>query len=256
MTLRSPTRRCRKGSLARRGLLLACWLLGGVGTNASHGTEVTDAAGRRVEIADPSRIVSVGGAVTEILYALGREERIVGVDSTSLYPQSAQAKPSVGYMRQLSAEGVLGLNPSLVLASKDSGPKETIAVLSAAKVPLVLIPEGYNGEGVIEKIQLIAAAANAEPQGACLANAVRHDLEALADLRQHIKKPVKVMFVLSLMNGRPMIAGLHTAANGIIELAGAVNAISTYSGYKQASEEAIIAAAPDVILVMQRPARP
>lgn len=98
-----------------------------------------DARDRDVVIDDPSRIVSIGGAITEILYALGFEDRIAGVDATSLYPPAAlREKPDVGYMRQLSPEGVLGLHPSLVLAVQGSGPKETMDVLEAAKVPLVL----------------------------------------------------------------------------------------------------------------------
>ena len=88
------------------------------------GVTVRDAAGRSVTINDASRIVSVGGAVTEILYALGLEQRVVAVDTTSLYPPRAPAeKPNVGYMRQLSAEGVLGLGPSLVLATEGVGPE-------------------------------------------------------------------------------------------------------------------------------------
>jgi iron complex transport system substrate-binding protein len=113
---------------------------------------VKDTAGRSIAITDSSRIVSVGGAVTEILYALGLESRIIAVDSTSLYPPLALAdKPSVGYMRQLSAEGVLGLDPSLVLAAEGSGPKDTIAVLEGASVPFVQIPDRFTGDGIVEK---------------------------------------------------------------------------------------------------------
>ncbi len=76
----------------------------------AEGITVHDARDRDVVIDDPSRIVSIGGAITEILYALGFEDRIAGVDATSLYPPSAlRDKPNVGYMRQLSPEGVLGL---------------------------------------------------------------------------------------------------------------------------------------------------
>ena len=83
-----------------------------------------DARGRDVRIENPARIVSIGGAITEILYALGLEDRLAGVDTTSLYPPPrCSDKPNVGYMRQLSAEGVLGLNPSLVLAIAGLGPE-------------------------------------------------------------------------------------------------------------------------------------
>jgi iron complex transport system substrate-binding protein len=85
---------------------------------------------------DPSRIVSIGGAVTEILYALGLQQRVVAVDTTSLYPPDVlQTKPNVGYMRQLSPEGVLGLNPSLILAIDGSGPPNVMAVIESAGIP-------------------------------------------------------------------------------------------------------------------------
>src|SRR5690606_1515873 len=99
-------------------------------------------------------------------------------------------------------------------------------------------------------------AAGATPRGDCLAKAVQSDLDGLARLRQAIAKPVRVVFVLSLANGRPMVAGRNTAAEGIIALAGAVNAIEGYDGYKQVSDEAVVAAKPDVVLVMNRDSHP
>jgi iron complex transport system substrate-binding protein len=204
-------------------------------------------------IRDASRIVSVGGAVTEILYALGLERNIIAVDSTSLYPPQALAeKPSVGYMRQLSAEGVLGLGPSLVLATEGSGPKETITVLEAARVPFVRVPDNFTGEGVLAKIRVIAKATGAVERGECLVRAVEADLAALAALRKRIDRSVKVLFILSLMNHRPMVAGRNTAADGIVKLAGAENAVTDYEGYKIVNDEAVIAARPDAVLVMER----
>ena len=116
-------------------------------------SRVRDAAGRAITVNDPSRIVSVGGAVTEILYALGLEARVVAVDTTSLFPPRAlREKPNVGYMRQLSPEGVLGLAPSLILASESAGPKATLRVLEAAAIPFVRVPDHFTGEGIVEKI--------------------------------------------------------------------------------------------------------
>ena len=197
---------------------------------------------------DPARIVSIGGAITEILYALGFEDRLAGVDATSLYPAAAlRDKPNVGYMRQLSAEGVLGLNPSLVLAVQGSGPKETIEVLEAAKVPLVLVPETFSEAGPARQDQAGRPRHGRDARAECLTQAVADDLAQLRDLRGKVTKPVRVMFVMSLLNGRAMAAG-KTAANEIIQLAGAVNAIDGYDGYKIINDEAIIAAKPDVVL--------
>ena len=139
------------------------------GAALAAGITVHDARNRDVTISDPARIVSIGGAITEILYALGFEDRLAGVDATSLYPTSAlRDKPNVGYMRQLSAEGVLGLNPSLVLAVQGSGPKETMDVLEAAKVPLVLVPETFSEQGLLDKIKLVGHAMGADARAECL----------------------------------------------------------------------------------------
>jgi iron complex transport system substrate-binding protein len=220
---------------------------------AADAVTVRDASGRHVEVKDASRIVSIGGAVTEILYALGLKDRVVAVDATSLYPDEAlKQKPSVGYFRSLSAEGILGLNPSLVLAIDGAGPKETISVLESAAVPLVRVPDRYDGSGIVEKIRIVADVAAAAGRGACLAQQVESDLASLATLRAKVTQPKRVMFVISFLNGKPMVAGRNTAADGIIRMAGAVNAIDAYEGYKQISDEAVIAAGPDTVLVMQR----
>jgi iron complex transport system substrate-binding protein len=203
--------------------------------------------------AEEARVVSIGGAVTEILYALGKAKDIVGVDTTSLYPvTAAKEKPSVGYMRQLSAEGVLGLNPSMILAIEGSGPKETLSVLAAAKVPMVIVPDSFSGEGIIEKTRIIAHAMGADERGKCIIEQVHADLAALVKVEAGITKPKRVLFVLSFVNGRAMASGTKTAADGMIKLAGAENAITEYEGYRALSDEAIVAAKPDVIMTIER----
>lgn len=233
----------------------ATMLLAAVFAFAAPRAGVTvDAAGTTLaSTGNTNRVVSVGGAVTEILYALGLEERVVGVDTTSLFPPRALAqKPNVGYMRQLSPEGILGLNPQAILAIEGAGPKETMAVLKEAKVPLVTVPEDYSEAGLSDKIRQIAKQMGVENRGTCLAGAVEGDFGDVRTLRAKIQKPVRVMFVMSLVSGRAMVAGRKTGADAIITLAGGANAIDSYEGYKQVSEEAIVAARPDVILAMQR----
>ena len=219
------------------------------GAAIAAGITVHDARNRDVMISDPARIISIGGAITEILYALGFEDRLAGVDTTSLYPPAAlRDKPNVGYMRQISAEGVLGLNPSLVLAVQGAGPKETMDVLEAAKVPLVVVPDIFSEQGLLDKIRLVGHAMGADERAECLSAVVAGDLAQLRELRARVTKPVRVMFVMSLLNGRVMAAGKNTAANEIIALAGAVNAIDGYDGYKIINDESIVAAKPDVVL--------
>ncbi len=212
-----------------------------------------DARGQSVTVDNPKRIVSVGGAVTEILYAIGADDRIVGVDTTSVYPAKALTeKPSVGYMRQLSSEGVLGLNPQLILGVALAGPREVIDSLEAAKVPIMLLPEANDEKAILAKIATIAEVTGLELRGQCLANAVASDFESLRQLRTRITTAPRVLFVMSLLEGRAMVAGRQTAADEIIKLAGGVNAIESFDGYKTVNNEAIVTARPDVILAMDR----
>jgi heme transport system substrate-binding protein len=244
--------RCR--SFAPRSVAVAAMCVFAAAAAIADAVTVRDAAGRDVAITDTSRIVSVGGAVTEILYALGLEQRVIAVDTTSLFPPRALAeKPSVGYMRQLSAEGVLGLGPTLVLASEGAGPKETVAVLEAARVPFVRVPDAFTGDGIVDKIRLIAKATGTSERGECLVKLVQDDLDVMASLRRRVDHPRKVMFLMSFMNGRPMVAGRATAAEGIIKLAGGLNAVDKYEGYKLINDESVIAAQPDAVLAMERP---
>ena len=206
---------------------------------------------------DTSRIVSIGGAVTEILYALGLEQRIVAVDSTSFYPpQALREKRNVGYFRALSPEGVLGLNPSLILAIEGAGPKQAVTVLEAAGVGFVSVPDHFTGDGIIEKIRVIAAATGVEQRGECLVRAVAADLDTLARLRTGIEQPTRALFLLSFVGDRAQVAGRSTAAEGIMRLSGAANAITEFEGYKPVNDEAIIAARPEAVIAMQREAAP
>jgi iron complex transport system substrate-binding protein len=200
---------------------------------------------------DSNRIVSIGGAVTESIYALGLENRIVGVDTTSLYPPEALKRaPNVGYMRALSAEGILSLKPSWVIAIDGSGPPAALKLVSDAGVPLTMIHDDPSPNGVAAKIETIGKLLGAEAKALALAQDTRTRFAAVEHMRPQTPRPPRVLFILSLQNGRPMVGGRRTAADAIIGLAGGVNAADAIEGYKPMTDEGIIAAAPDVILKM------
>ncbi|MGR3621080.1 heme/hemin ABC transporter substrate-binding protein [Pseudophaeobacter sp.] len=203
---------------------------------------------------EPSRIVSIGGSVTEIVYALEQQDRLVARDTTSSFPAAATKLPNVGYARALSPEGVLSVDPDLILATAGSGPPETLEVLKQANVIYIEVPEIYSAEGVVTKIETVGKALGQEQAAAALATKVRVELGSAQALATKVagNSPKSVLFVLSTTGGRIMVAGKDTGADGIITMAGAVNAIDDFSGYKQVSDEAIAVAAPDVILVMKR----
>lgn len=197
------------------------------------------------------RVLSIGGSVTEIIYALGEGGRLVGRDRTSTYPPGATDLPDVGYMRALSPEGVLSVSPDVIVAEAGSGPVETIDVLKSSGVTYVDIPDGFDRAAVRAKIEAVAEALGVAEAGAELADKVDAELAA-AEQAAQVEMPKRVMFILSMQGGRIMASGENTAADGIIRLAGGVNAVAGFEGYKPLTDEAISVANPDVILMMDR----
>jgi iron complex transport system substrate-binding protein len=158
----------------------------------------------------------------------------------------------VGYIRALSPENVLALDPGLIVAEGDAGPPEAVEVLKAAGVPFVLVPEATGPEGIAAKITAVAAALDLPAEGAALADTVAAGLAAVETRAAAVTEPKRVLFILSLQGGRVMAGGEGTEAEGIIRLAGGVNAGTGFQGYKPMTDEAVLEAAPDVILMMDR----
>lgn len=201
--------------------------------------------------AEARRIVALGGTVTEIIYALGEGDRIAAVDSTSTYPKDAADKPDVGYVRQISPEGVLSQKPDLIVAESGAGPADAIDVLKASGVAFVSIPSPPDTASIPDKIRAVGAAIGAQDKADALATEVAGKLKVLEEKVAAQPGPKKkVLFALSLANGRVMAAGAESSADAMIRLAGGENAVSSISGYKPLTDEAVIAAAPDVVLVM------
>lgn len=207
------------------------------------------------ELPEQGKFVSIGGSLTEIVYALGAENRLIARDTTSHYPPDATKLPDVGYMRNLSPEGVLSLSPDGILLIEGSGPPSTIEILAHAEVPMVIIPEHFTQNGVIQKILKVGQALHQNEQAKKLADRIEYDFSENDKLLNKITQakrvpPKRILFVMTIQNGRIMAAGKNTAADGMIALSGGTNAVTDYDGYKLINDEAIINAAPDFILMM------
>ncbi len=196
-------------------------------------------------------IVSIGGDVTEIVYALGAGARVTAVDITSRHPKEARDLPQVGYMRQLSAEPILSLSPRLILAIADAGPPQVLDQLQSAGTCLALIPDAHSTEGVIRKVAAVAAALDRKTEGEALAAKLEAEFAALQSSLSAVTDKPRVLFLFSVGEGAPMVGGRKTSADSIITLAGGENAIESFEEFKPASSEGIIAAAPDVVLVTE-----
>lgn len=199
--------------------------------------------------ADAQRIVSVAGSLTEIVYALGQESRLVGADTTSLYPPSARALPQVGYQRSLSAEGILSLAPDLVLATETAGPPAVIDQIRAAGVPVRIVTHDLSPDGLGQKVRSVAEALDRVEEGERLASRIRAELNATLRSVGAARTRPKVLFFMNAGRGAPLTAGRDTAADAMIRLAGGQNALADFEGYKPLSTEALTAAAPDVLLL-------
>lgn len=199
---------------------------------------------------DGERILSLGGSVTEIVAALGAADRLVGRDTTSTFPPEVASLPDVGYFRALSPEGVLSLAPDLILTEAGAGPQETLDVLQAAGVPMIAAPDDTTPDGLVTKIRTVADALDLRDEGDALATRVAQGLAEAKARAAQVPEPRRVLFILSLEGGRVMTGGEGSTADSMIRLAGGTNAATGFAGYRQITDEAVLTAAPDAILVM------
>ncbi|AWV15520.1 hemin ABC transporter substrate-binding protein [Methylobacterium sp. XJLW] len=204
-----------------------------------------------------TRIAALGGAVTEILYRLGAGGRIVAVDTTSLYPPEAlREKPNVGYLRALSAEGLLAQQPDLIIAAEGAGPPAVLAQLREAGLRVETVTEPPSPEGVLDKIETVGRLAGLERAAEALEAEVRARFADLAARRARIARPARALVVLSVQGGRTVVGGAGSSADGILTLAGIANAATGLEGFKPMTDEAIVAAAPDAVVMMQNGPEP
>lgn len=194
-------------------------------------------------------VVSLGGPVSEIVVALGAEERLVGVDSTSQHPPRLSQLPDVGYVRALSAEAILSLDPKLILATPAAGPPAVLSQLETAGLTLVRVPNEATPAGLGKTILSIAEALGREEQGRELAEQLERELLELRDALAEVETTPRALFLLSISRGATLAAGQGTTADAMIALAGGRNAAAELEGYKPLNAEAAVQMDPDIVLV-------
>ena len=203
---------------------------------------------------DDTRVVIAGGSITEIFYLLGIEDRIVALDITSNYPEEAKKFPSVGYVRMLSAEGLLSMNPTIILGENDMGPPTVIKQVRETGVELRIIPEKKSVQGIIEKIRCVAETMGVSSLAEELIN---HEfIDKYTQIKQNqdkiLKKKVSAMVIYSMQGTSPIVCGTGESGDAFLELIGAENAFSAFEGWKPASAESILANDPDYIIITSR----
>ncbi|MCG8673108.1 MAG: ABC transporter substrate-binding protein [Pseudomonadales bacterium] len=201
--------------------------------------------------ANNMRVVSIDGSITEIIYALDMQSALVGVDTTSRYPDEAIDLPKVGYMRQLSAEGILSLNPSLIIATDEAGPSEVLEQLKVAGLEVVIIDNDTSLNGVYEKVRTIASLLKAEAKGEKIIKGLQANINQMTEQLNEKRwvSPPRVMFLLAAGSHGTMIAGKNTQADAMISLMGGINVASEFNSYKPLTPEGAVQVLPDIIVI-------
>ena len=198
-----------------------------------------------LQTAGTPRVVSLGGSVTEIIYALGAERQLVGVDQSSLYPVQAQELPSVGYYRRLPVEGVASLRPTMVIASEHAGPPGVMEKLTSMGIPTLMVSDQPTVESLHQRVRKVAAAVRREKQAEALL--MQFD-DALSRARELPARGLKAVTVV-MRGGKWLGAGRGAVADVVLREAGLNNALSSQSSYQPLTPESLSAMAPEVIIV-------
>ena len=201
------------------------------------------------------RLISLNGSMTELLWRLGAQHLVVGTDTTSTYPAEARLTPKVGYMRQLSAEGILSLRPTALLGTDEAGPAGVLNQVRKAGVSVLLAPADHTVDELMTKVELTGRASGMTVR----AKALQLELsDRMSEVRSMVERQTamrrargqsapRVLFVMC-HGGRPQSAGAGTAAHAMLTLAGAIPAMQVNQGYQALSAEAVVQARPDIIL--------
>ena len=202
----------------------------------------------------PQRWVSAGGALSEWVAALGGEAKLVGVDTTSQHPQSLKALPSIGYQRQLSAEGILSLRPHILVGTEEMGPPPVLAQIRNAGVQVEMFsaqPDLPTLKGNLQHLgKLLGSDAKANELFTGYEQVLDQQKSWVAKAQASQKAP-GVLMLIGNTGGKPLVAGKDTAADWMVQQAGGRN-LATHTGYKPFSVESLAGLSPDVLVFADR----
>ncbi len=223
--------------------IISCIAFAAMACNSNH-----DQHAQAGNVADSTRIISLNGAVSEVLVAIGLEKNIAGTDITSNYPESLKSKPKLGHNKNINAEGVMALQPDLIIGLKKEITPALAAQFKAAGIRLLLVDQEYTAEGTKQLIHTLADSLHYAAKGDSVVKVLEGDLSKLKVADGTAKKP-KVLFIYARGTGTMMVGGTGTQVDKAIALAGGVNAVTAFADYKPLTAEALVQANPDVILL-------
>jgi iron complex transport system substrate-binding protein len=216
---------------------------------------VVDDRGVEVVIGSTERIIPLDGDVAEIVFALGLGDRVVATDLSATFPPEADAVPQIGYQRALNAEPILAFEPTLVIGTDIAGPSEAIDDLERVGVPVVIVPTPSDATGPGVKIRAVAEALGIPDDGERLAATVESEIAEATpgDPAASAAAGTRIAMLYLRGSSTQLLFGDGTSIDWLIEAAGAVN-VADEMGIVDSADitaEALIAAAPDVLLVTE-----
>ena len=215
--------------------------------NTTHAQRIASC----IEAAKHDKIVSIGASITEILYLLNSQDNIIALDVTSKYPKETKIKKSIGYIRNLSSEGIISTNPSLIITENDIGPKIAVEQIIKSNIDIRIIKEVQTIPGIINKIKCVGQIIGKLDD---VNNIIKKEINPIIIKIEEKKKKIdlsdkKIMLILSMQGSSPVVAGRNTSGNSYIEMLGAKNIYDKIEGWKTVSAESIIEYNPDYIIL-------
>ncbi|MFE0688198.1 hemin ABC transporter substrate-binding protein [Streptomyces xiamenensis] len=216
---------------------------------------VDSADGVEITVESAERIIPLSGSIAEIVFTLGLGERVVGRDVTATFEEAADL-PVVTRGHEVSAESVLSLHPDVVLIESTTGPAEAIGQIRGAGVPVVVLEAAGELDDVAARITAVAGALGVPEAGEVLNDRTGQRIAAVrADLPSGGDRPRVAFLYLRGTASVYLIGGAESGASSLIEAAGGIDA-GKESGltkdFTPITSEALVAAAPEVILVMTK----
>jgi iron complex transport system substrate-binding protein len=200
------------------------------------------------QLPDSVKIVSLNGTVSEIVAGLGLEKNIVGTDITSSYPESLKHKPKVGHTSKVNVEGILSLQPNLIVGLEKEVSPQLAAQFKTAGIKLLLFEQDFSVDGAKKLIRSVGDSLWQQARADSLIKVFDTEVASAQHQIANIKK-ARVLFIYARGSGTMMVGGLGTQVDQVIQLAGAENAVTEFSDYKPLTSEALVKANPDVILL-------
>jgi iron complex transport system substrate-binding protein len=240
-------KRNRRPGLLSRLCAVVLILVAAADSFGGEGRHFTDQLGRRLQAPDdPQRVVALAESVTEIVFAVGRGDRLVGTTRFADYPQAALKLPRIGSYIQLDIERIAALRPDLCIGTRDGNPKAAIDRLDALGIP-VYISNPMGIESILQSITEIGALMRAEEAAAALVSELHRRIAAVTEVARRSDTHPTVFFQIGV---DPIVsAGRGTFIHELIEAAGGVNAAGEAAAYPKYSPEQLVRLAPDVVVI-------